>query len=1020
MRIRPLTRLIVMMALWVPLFAQQGGFIRGVVRDRSGGAVPGAEIRVQNEVTGARQKTYSDAHGAYVTSEISQSTYKLTVRADGFRTLTQLGIVVHENKIGIVDFVIDLLPLQQEVTVQSVSSDTTDPTATGLALNRESPQNALPANGRDLQSAVSIMPGATITPASLTNGGQFTVGGQRPNTNSFRVDGISGNAGIGVISLPGYLPGATLPGMTTIGSTQSLVSKEDIQRVDLRSADFAVDSGDRPGAQIAIETRAGTNDFHGGMFGYLRPHFLNSRDWFAKSVNDPLPTAFVDGWGGTVGGPVWRNHTFFFASMERMEVRDSALRLTPAPSAEALSQVGSQYAPILKAFLLPAGPRLSATELVGASTFEKDAQVSNYDVRLDQSLTGSVQFFGHFSKVPSSSTSIELGTAQSQFRWLSATGGLNIETPTVSQQLRANFSQVSSMSSHHDGAISDVPEVQAVSQLLNSYLGQQSNGLANYYSQITSLSIAGLGQILSGQSGVSTQRKWEAAYVLNKHMSHHEFRAGGDYLLLGPAGGVPDAIVSIVSPGIASLISGVPLGITFSSGTDIRAGLGRGSLFAQDTFRVNNRLTVIYGTRWELTPAQRLLSAGNAIYYPYIGTWNGVASIPSQLGGVIYSPGPKWPQKLTQFAPRLGFAYRLKSPEIIIRAGIGVFYDTALGSLVANLNPLNTWQYVPGAPLPQTAGPVATPSQEITLPRVIEWRTSIERAVSSKSLLSVSYLGSSGRNLLRKEASIDPTTGILQWLAFDSHGTSDYAAMLTQYAGNVTPSLYALVSYTWAHSIDTGSNDTSALLVRPGWNDRADRGSSSFDVRHLLSASASYRLNPPFARIILGGWNVSGTMQARTGFPFDVTTVDRSVGFGFENTGRPDFVPGQPIWLPDNLAPGGRVLNPAAFAPAANGLSGTLGRNVLTGNGLVQIDASIRKRFSLREKISMEASAAVFNVMNHPTFATPVSYLGSPLFGQSTSMGNLMLGSGSPGTGLTPVFQSGGPRTVELQIKITF
>jgi hypothetical protein len=257
----------------------------------------------------------------------------------------------------------------------------------------------------------------------------------------------------------------------------------------------------------------------------------------------------------------------------------------------------------------------------------------------------------------------------------------------------------------------------------------------------------------------------------------------------------------------------------------------------------------------------------------------------------------------------------------------------------------------------------AAPNPEITLPRVVEWRTSIERAIFSKSLLSVSYLGSSGQNLLRKEASIEPTTGILQWLAFDSHGTSNYAAMLTQYAGNVTSNLYVLVSYTWAHSIDTGSSDTSVFLVRPGWNDRMDRGSSSFDVRHLVSASASYRLNPPFARSILGGWNVSATGQARTGFPFDVTTVDRSIGLGFDNTGRPDLVPGQPVWLPNSLAPGGRVLNPAAFAPAANGLSGTLGRDVLTGSGLFQIDASIRKRFSLHDKINMEASAAAFNVL---------------------------------------------------------
>ena len=122
-------------------------------------------------------------------------------------------------------------------------------------------------------------------------------------------------------------------------------------------------------------------------------------------------------------------------------------------------------------------------------------------------------------------------------------------------------------------------------------------------------------------------------------------------------------------------------------------------------------------------------------------------------------------------------------------------------------------------------------------------------------------------------------------------------------------------------------------------------------------------------------------------------------------------------------------LNPAAFrAPAgvafsttAAGLvNGTLGRNVLTGSGLFHIDANLRREFRLYERLSMEASVSAFNLLNHPTFANPVGYLGSALFGQSTSTANLMLGSGSPITGATPLFQAGGPRTVELGLRFTF
>jgi hypothetical protein len=306
----------------------------------------------------------------------------------------------------------------------------------------------------------------------------------------------------------------------------------------------------------------------------------------------------------------------------------------------------------------------------------------------------------------------------------------------------------------------------------------------------------------------------------------------------------------------------------------------------------------------------------------------------------------------------------------------------------------------------------------------LEWRTSIEKSIHSGSLLSVSYLGSTGSNLLRKEASVMPGSGLLQALAFTSHGTSNYQALQAQFAGNITSKLYALISYSCAHSIDTGSSNTGVFLVQPGYNDVVDRGSSSFDVRHTFSASLGYRLPSSafasFLRPLLGGWNLSFTAQARTGFPFDVTTVDRSIGLGFENTGRPDLVTGVPLWIANSMVPGGRELNPAAFRAPAAGMLGTLGRNVLTGAGLFQIDASLRRQFRLYRGSSLEASVSAFNALNHPAFSNPVSYLSSPLFGQPTSMANLMLGSGSPTTGLTPIFQAGGPRTVELGLRFTF
>jgi len=121
---------------------------------------------------------------------------------------------------------------------------------------------------------------------------------------------------------------------------------------------------------------------------------------------------------------------------------------------------------------------------------------------------------------------------------------------------------------------------------------------------------------------------------------------------------------------------------------------------------------------------------------------------------------------------------------------------------------------------------------------------------------------------------------------------------------------------------------------------------------------------------------LSSTLTARTGFPFDVTTVDRGIGLGFDNSGRADLVRDVPIWISNSALPGGRELNPAAFAFPASGQNGTLGRNVLTGAGLFQIDLSLRRQFQLFHALSMETSLSAFNALNHPEFSSPVKLSG--------------------------------------------
>jgi hypothetical protein len=128
----------------------------------------------------------------------------------------------------------------------------------------------------------------------------------------------------------------------------------------------------------------------------------------------------------------------------------------------------------------------------------------------------------------------------------------------------------------------------------------------------------------------------------------------------------------------------------------------------------------------------------------------------------------------------------------------------------------------------------------------------------------------------------------------------------------------------------------------------------------------------------------------------------------------------QPIWIDDASAPGGKRLNPAAFQGAPTGTQGALGRNSITGFSMGQVDLALRREFRFKDSRAIQVRVEAFNVLNQANFADPVKFLSSAVFGQSTSMLNLMLGTGSPGSGLSPILQSGGPRSLQGSVRFRF
>jgi hypothetical protein len=303
--------------------------------------------------------------------------------------------------------------------------------------------------------------------------------------------------------------------------------------------------------------------------------------------------------------------------------------------------------------------------------------------------------------------------------------------------------------------------------------------------------------------------------------------------------------------------------------------------------------------------------------------------------------------------------------------------------------------------------------RDLRLPLVKQWNFSIEHALDDRNVLSLGYVGSSGRNLIRREVGGLGSTATDWYAVATNHGSSKYHGLQVQYRRRLARGIQALASYAWSHSIDNSSTDAGLYWAGSGLTPGQDRASSDFDVRHSLTAGFTYELPR-------GGWALDGMFHMRTGFPVNVMNAEQYTGISFENIFRPNLAFGQPVWVDDSSAPGGRHINAAAFRAAPGSAQGNLGRNALSGFGMSQFDLALRREFFLAEKRSLQLRIEAFNAFNHPNFADPIRFLASPLFGQSASMLNLMLGTGSPGSGLAPLFQGGGPRSLQISLRFRF
>ncbi|WP_321473953.1 carboxypeptidase-like regulatory domain-containing protein [uncultured Paludibaculum sp.] len=997
MRHCPPPALFALCLLTAPLMAQTLTHLSGQILDPSGAAVPGATVSVASEDTGFRRVTMTHSDGTYLVAALQPGQYKVMVRKDGFRTLVRFGVKLDVAQAARVDFNLQIGSMQETITVEDTPAGVSrEETSVSTLIGRDPIEN-LPLNGRGILSLLELAPGTVVTPATRGEAGQFTANGQRPNTHGFTVDGVSANSGVIGGGLPAQTTGGTLPSMTAIGGLAGIVALDSLNEFVVQTSSTGSEFGRYPGAQVSLSSRSGSNEYRGTLTEFFRHEKLAANDWFANQPGEGRAPLRVNNFGVSLGGPVAHDRTFFFLNYEGLRLLQPTSWIQAVPTAQLRGKVQNWVRPVLDMFPLPNGRDFDQDIGEWTGRISRPARSDNGSARVDHALTSKITLFSRFQDAPSSS---EFGSSQISklsigSRSFTAAANFRVRPDTVFD-LRFN---VASMEAYSVWSPADPTDSSgcAMSAVASTFLPSKS---ACHY--LYRFSIAGVGQTISGAESIQRQSQWQilpSGYLVK---GTHQLRFGGDVRRLAPSRHDVDGSFSIIAESLEDLVESRNLW-TASSTPQSRAGtLFESSLYVQDTWRIHRALTLTSGLRWELAPAP---VTRDLTENPFGGTPSNAVN------------SAAWPMRYTNLAPRLGLAWRPdRRGQMVVRAAFGVYYDSSLSlsTDLVNGGPLNMEQFTSGSSAPFTTVLQYGFDNGLRLPRVQQWNVSLERAFGPSNLLSTSYVGATGQWLVRREYGNVDENPLLRMVVSTNHGSSDYRALLVQFRRRMARSLQAQVSYSWSHSIDDSSSDAALFLVSPATTASSNRGSSDFDARHSFTAAFT------FAPRRLRGLTFDGIYRARTGFPITVVNEEYAMGLSFSNAFRPDLVPGVPVWLQDPTAPGGRRLNEAAFRETPASIQGNLGRNAIAGFGMSQFDLAVRRDFRIGLGQTLELRGEAFNVFNHPNFADPVRTLASPLFGQSNSMLNLMLGTGSPGSGLAPVFQSGGSRSLQMVLRLRF
>jgi hypothetical protein len=1003
--------------------------VRGVVKDTSASVVPEAAVSLENTATNVKQSAKTNKDGLYFFGSLLPGTYRVKVSRDGFKPAETPALELRAGDIIPVDITLELGSASASVTVTDEPPIVQSESGAVRTVISGALANQLPLNGQTLQPLLSLAPGAVYLPTNYGTSGDFSINGQRSTSNYYQVDGLSANVGTYAGRTVSTALNGALPGVNVAGSTSALASVESVREIQVQTSSLAPEFGGASGGQISLVTKSGTLDFHGSAYGYIRNEFFNASDWFANASALPKPRSRLRTLGATLGGPadLWherkRRSTFFFLSYEGQDLAIPQARIEPVPTLSLRTSVAPILQPVLQSFGEPNGAALSAISAQHRLSYSDSLAAPALAARIDSNPSGRIHAYFRFSHAPSHDRVRDASNGaridSDELTNDAVSGGI---TATINSRnlfdLRANYSvnEVSSIVAQDsiDGAkpyditalIPNMPELTAAATSNFSFNLPDHFGAA------------------LGKGSINSQHQIQAVPTWTTLLGSHTLKFGADWRRLSPVDDItPTIILSVTS--LASALAGKVDSLTIGNGQKLVPVFHQISSFAQDEWRLSDRLKLIYGFRWEISPAPQ---SSDGTRPATLTDLTDLTVTSLKFADSLY------PTQYTALAPRAGLAWKPLGGArgLVLRGGAGLFYDTGgatigdvfrgfpyafsttFSSLTLPLALNNVPAYGTKALQPPFP-PITIIDPSFTLPRVVQWNVAMEDGLSRFDTVSLTYAGAAGDDLVGTQKYIKPNPFFSSSLSILSgYGSSTYHSLQFQFEHRLGKGIQALAGYTWSHSIDTVSNDSY---------NSSDKASSAFDVRQKASFALAGTLPQLFqhgwAEHIFGGWSIYLLGRFQSAPPLDVyASGDVVRADGTSLVRRPNLVYGIPLWIYNPNFAGGRALNPSAFQLAAGGAQGNLGRNAIRGFAYNQVDLSVSKDLVKRDKLKISLRADAFNLLNHPVFAQPQTNLLNSLFGRSTSLLSGL--SQNSGSSLNSQYQMGAPRSIQFSLRLAF